>query len=323
MIGLADDVLLDLGELVDTQNALRVLAVGSSLAAEAGRVANVLDRQISSVQDLAAVHAGDRDLGGADEEEIVVGEAVGLLAATRELRVAEKANSLARTGTSSGGEALARDAIQRELHQRELEEDGVALEDVAARATHLRRALQVQPVLPLHQRDVIERLEVEVWWLADALDLDVILLALPFRDRLVGDVGDEQPEVAQVCLQVALAWLDLFEFGGEDASALDGGLARGGVGSSLADRLRDFVLLRAQVLGAALDDAQFSVGGEQRVYVYGGLAAARHVADEIGMLTNEGQVQHERFLSDNTKRRPSRRTSGAQRGTTFIRRGPQ
>ena len=36
-------------------------------------------------QDLAAVHTGDRDLCGADEEEVVVREAVGLLAATWEL----------------------------------------------------------------------------------------------------------------------------------------------------------------------------------------------------------------------------------------------
>jgi hypothetical protein len=257
------------------------------------------------------VHAGDRDLGGADEEEVVLGEAVGLLAATRELRVAIEGELFGEDGDLQRSEALARDAVQRELHQRELQEDGVALEDVAARAAHLRRALQVEPVLRLHQGDMVQRLEVEVWWLADALDLDVILLALPFRNRFVGDVGDEQPEVAQVCLQVALARLDFFEFGGEDTSALDGGLARGGVGSGFADRLRDFVLLRTQILGATLDDAQLGVGGQQRVDVHGGLAAARDVADQIGMLTNEGQVQHERFLSDEVAAMNCRRTMNA------------
>ena len=64
-------------------------------------------------------------------------------------------------GTSSGSEALARDAIQRELHQRQLQKHRVTLEDVAARAAHLGRALQVEPVESLHQGDVVQRLEVE------------------------------------------------------------------------------------------------------------------------------------------------------------------
>src|SRR5262245_8978785 len=102
---------------------------------------------------------------------------------------------------------------------------------------------------------MVQWLEVEVRRLANALDLDIVFFALPFRDRLVGDVRDEQPEVAQVRLQVALAWLDLFELGGECAPALDGGLARSGVCSSFTDRLVDLILLCAQVLGAALDDA--------------------------------------------------------------------
>jgi hypothetical protein len=65
-----------------------------------------------------------------------------------------------------------------------------------------------------NELDVVARLEVEGGRPALRPDphLDVVLLACALRDRGVGDVGDEQPEVAQVRLQVALARLKSGEY---------------------------------------------------------------------------------------------------------------
>ena len=84
------------------------------------------------------MHARDRHLGGADEIEIVsLQRGVGLLAAARELAIADEAELLRHRRNQQRREALAHHAIQRELHQRQLQQHGVALEDIAARARDL------------------------------------------------------------------------------------------------------------------------------------------------------------------------------------------
>src|SRR3712207_7288226 len=51
------------------RSAPRVLAVGPGLTSEAGREADVAQRQVLGGEDLVHVQAGKRDLGGSDRSE--------------------------------------------------------------------------------------------------------------------------------------------------------------------------------------------------------------------------------------------------------------
>ncbi len=77
--GLDEAEHLHLVELVHAEDAARVFAGGAGLAAEAGREAGVAQRQALGVEDLLVVQRGERDLGGAHEVELVLGQAVDLL----------------------------------------------------------------------------------------------------------------------------------------------------------------------------------------------------------------------------------------------------
>ncbi len=95
---------LDLGELVDPEDAAGVLAVRPGLAAVAGRVAGVAQRQLVRVDDLVHVVRGERYLGGADEVLVVLVQVVDVLRGLAE----EAGASMARGGgPASGGSASA------------------------------------------------------------------------------------------------------------------------------------------------------------------------------------------------------------------------
>ncbi len=74
LVRLADHILLDLDELVDAQQPAHVLARAARLAAEAGRIAGVEDRQLVGLDDLARMERGQRDLRRPREPQIVVGQ---------------------------------------------------------------------------------------------------------------------------------------------------------------------------------------------------------------------------------------------------------
>ena len=83
---------LDLLELVRAEDAAGVLAGGARLAAEARREAAVAQRQVVLGEDLAHVQRCQRDLGGADQEQLGVGvrERVDLLAVGGEEATADQ-----------------------------------------------------------------------------------------------------------------------------------------------------------------------------------------------------------------------------------------
>src|SRR5829696_3892978 len=71
---------LHLVELVDAEDPARVAAGGTGLAAEAAREAGIAKRQVRRLEDLVRVQPGQRDLGGPDQEEVVLGDLVNLVA---------------------------------------------------------------------------------------------------------------------------------------------------------------------------------------------------------------------------------------------------
>jgi hypothetical protein len=93
---------LHLVELVDPEDAPGVLAVGPDLAAEAGREADVAQRQGAGVEQLVAVVGDQRDLGGAGQVQVVVGRAEDLLLVGGRKPVPNIASRRTSTGGTTG-----------------------------------------------------------------------------------------------------------------------------------------------------------------------------------------------------------------------------
>src|SRR5437016_1032606 len=91
MVGLADDVLFYLIELVNAKHAACILTVGAGLAAEAGAEGDEEHRQVFGLKYFILEHACDRNFARADEECVVVLDGVDLVASLGELPVTDKA----------------------------------------------------------------------------------------------------------------------------------------------------------------------------------------------------------------------------------------
>ena len=117
---------LDLVELMHAEDPARVFAGGAGLAAEAGREAGVAAGQRLAVEDLARVQRRERDLGGADEVEVVVGQVVDLLLGVRQQAGPEERLLAHEHRRDHRLEALAGELLHRPPHERELEQHEVA-----------------------------------------------------------------------------------------------------------------------------------------------------------------------------------------------------
>ena len=84
VVGIGEAEHLDLVELVDTEDAGGVLAVGAGFAAEARRDARVTPGERAGVEELAAMQGRERDLARADEEQLAAVDLVDLAAVGRE-----------------------------------------------------------------------------------------------------------------------------------------------------------------------------------------------------------------------------------------------
>src|SRR5205085_6628815 len=68
------------------------------------------------------------------------------------------------------GEAGGGDCLQRPRHQLGFEQRERTFEAISAAARHLRHAAELGPVVLLDKGNMVERLEVELAWLADGAD---------------------------------------------------------------------------------------------------------------------------------------------------------
>ena len=153
---------LDLLELVRAEDAARVLARRAGLAPEARRDAAVAQREILLGQDLAHVQRGQRDLGGADQEQLGIGvrDRVDLLARLREEAAADQRLLAHEHRGHDRREALADELVERVLHRRDVQPDEVAEQVGEARARGARAALDVDHAAG--EVEVVARLAVEL-----------------------------------------------------------------------------------------------------------------------------------------------------------------
>src|SRR5207247_7033396 len=101
---------------MDAKDAACILAIGSSLAAEAGTESYEAHGQVFGLENFILEHAGDRYFSGADEEGVIILDGVDLVTPLGELAPADKAEITGRGGTDKGGKALLSHALEGEIN---------------------------------------------------------------------------------------------------------------------------------------------------------------------------------------------------------------
>ncbi len=188
---------LHLGELVHAVEALALAAVRPGFGAEAVRDAGELARQIAFGEQRVEEEAAERDLRGAHQTEIGVGDRVDLrLVAARVVAEAVDDLGLREVGRRVQLEAVGAQHLDREPLERQLEQHGFVLQVVELGARHLGAGLEVDEVVFLGELEMIERLEREVRRFAVAADLARVVLAA-FGHVGVHEVRDARHRAAQ------------------------------------------------------------------------------------------------------------------------------
>ena len=173
LVVLADHELLDLLELVHTQQPSDVAAGRADLSAEAWGDAGVEDRQLRLIEDLAGMQADQRDLPGAREEEPVGGQLVGLLTALGEHPGADEGRFLDQRRHRDRPEGALHEQVEGIGVDSTLEQHQVAGQRVGPLAGDVAGPGELRPATLLDQLDMVERLEVERRLLTDRADHDV------------------------------------------------------------------------------------------------------------------------------------------------------
>ncbi len=285
---------LDLVELVHTEDAPGVLAVRAGLAAEAGREARVPQRQLVGVDDLVHVVGRQRDLGGADQVQVVLVEVVDVLG-----RLAEEAGAAhgLRADQRRGehrGEAGRGGLGDRGVHQGQLQQGADTGEEVEAGAGDLGAALDVDGAEELAELQVVlgrEALGAEVADRAVRLQRDEVLLA---ADRYVG--VDEVAEPEQQLLGLGVGRVALGVGGLDVGLELFGALEQLGllVAGGLGDQLAELLLLGSQLVEADAGGPAPLVGRQESVDERDVLSTgALGRAHTVGVLTKQAKVNHE------------------------------
>src|SRR6266567_646553 len=252
VVGFAHDVLFDFIELMDAEDAARVLAVGASLAAETGTEGYEAHGQVFSFENFVLVHAGDRDFSGADEEGVIILNGVDLVASFGELTVANKAEFTRHGRYDKRGETFLGYAIKGEIHERQFKAGRVMLENIAARPGDLDAALDIQHVQVLHDGVVIAQLEVKGGYDAPVLEWHIVVLIFADGSAGIRNVRHEVEQLLALFQKVVEPRFHAFDLLGQLFAFGDELLAFLIVFGSFRDLFRDLVLLSASLFHLAL-----------------------------------------------------------------------
>ena len=171
-----------------------ILAVRSRLAAKAGRVGGVLEREISAIEYLAAVKIGERHLGGWDEIEIpfardleeILLELGQLSGANQRLRVCQKRRLHLSITMLPGVQ------IQHEVDQRARQARPRSAQHGKPCAGDPGGALEIKNAERVTQGPVLLRLEIEPPRRSVPTDFHVVARVCPVRHARVQQVGQRQ-----------------------------------------------------------------------------------------------------------------------------------
>ena len=247
---------LDLVELVHTEDATRVLAVGSSLAAEARREAGVAKRQHRLVDAVATVHASERDLCSADQVQIVFGDPVHLMLVSREEARVDHHLFAHQHGRHHRNETAGDELRQRVLHECELDLHRATRDVGESAAADGSAELVVDPTEVTAEVGVIHRWRGVLF--ADGRN-DRAFVFAAVRHRRVCRDRQLQRERLHLVVDDVVVRLGGRQFGLDQACGLD--LRRPLLGRSFADLLGDGVGAGPGVFDGEL---QVVVAGTQR-----------------------------------------------------------
>src|SRR5947209_9690641 len=243
MVSFADDVLLNFVELMDAEDAARIFAIGTSLAAEAGAEGDEAHRQVSDFEDFIFVHTCDRDFARADQEGVVVLDGVDLVTPLWELSAADKAEFTGHGWHNQWRKAFLVHAIHGEIHQRQFQARRVVLEDVAASARDLDAALNVHHVKLLHERVVVAGRKIKGGDGTPVFDGHIVVLVLADGSARIGYVGHEVEQLLAFFQQRVQFRFQAFNLLGKLLAFRNDGLTLSPVAASLLHAPRKRVLL--------------------------------------------------------------------------------
>ena len=249
---------------METVQTADILAVGTGLAAEAGRVGRKLLRELVGVQDDVAEDVGHRHFGGRDHIEVIDGGVVHLAFLVGKL-----------AGTEAGGGIdhhrrlhllVARGgvAVQEEVDEGALELGSLALVHRETGAGDLHTEVKVDDIVLAGELPVREGVLREDGLLAAHLHDQVVLGALPFRDEVAGEVRKKD----ELGLELVIVLVGLLEE--VVGTGLEGGdFGLGGLGLGLlallhqgADLGGGLLLLGEKGVGLGLEGLAVVVQGD-------------------------------------------------------------
>ena len=275
---------------MDPQQATDVAPEAARLAPKARARAGVEDRQLRVVEDLAGVQAREHDLGGACEEQVVLGDVVDVLAPGGEVAGAEQGLLADEVGDGDQREPVALQAIPRQLVQRELETHRVALEREVAAARDLGHPLELGPPLRFEDLHVVAQGKRERAGRADLPLHHVAAVVGSDRDVIGGRLWHPEQHRLEPSLRVCEQRRDRVDARPEGVGRLAQGRVAllGGVAELPAER----VLLGLQALLLGLERGDLGVEREQRVEIELHPLLGDGLADGVGVLADRGEREH-------------------------------
>ena len=256
-----NDELFNLLELVYPENTPSILSMRSSLLPEVGRVARVLDWQISSTKPLLGVQSADGLLRGSDQVLVclglvlALGDLVQLVVEVRELGGLGHLVAEHEKGRLVGGVALVEEELEAVVDEGEVEEEAVPSQAVAPVSDNLDAALGVVAVQSCENAVVWDAVGFELCFPvcgSPCLNHSIVVLGGRDGDVLVHVVADRlglDVELDQLLSSLiflgGLLLLQLSHLSEEVVGALLGLLL-------LADLLLQAVYLRTDLCGSIL-----------------------------------------------------------------------
>src|SRR5688572_12383279 len=265
---------------MDAEHAARVLPGGAGLAAEARRVAGVLERERVGVEHLARVHGGQGHLGRAREVELVALDAVEVHLVRGEEAGAVHGLLADEHRRQDGREALRGQPVEREAVERQLEARRGPDTVDEARARDLGAALRVDT----RELEVVARLEGERRRVADAPELDGVVVREAVGGTRVRGCRNAVEQLGAPALGGCEILLELLELGLHAPELLDL------LGGRLALELR----LRAQLVRLGHEREPGAVGLHERVELLRGALALERGAVGVRVGPRSPDVDHAR-----------------------------
>ena len=196
-IGVHDLHQLDFFELVLAYHAARIASVRAGLAAEAGGVRDILQRQLFQRRDGVAHHVGHRNFGGGDQVEIfytciahmawhfeqIFFKFWQLAGATHRLRIYQIRH------ISLGVAMLVGVSVEHELRQSTVHACQRAFQQRETRAADLGRGFKIQPHR-FADADMVFYFEIKFWRRADLAHFHIVRLGFTLRYAVMRCIGD-------------------------------------------------------------------------------------------------------------------------------------